>query len=140
MNTPSPIVITTTVNASPARVWTCWTTPEHICGWNQASADWHCPAAQNDLQPGGRFSFTMAARDGSLQFDFAGRYDEIIEYSLIRYTIDDGRRVEVRFQEEETGTRITETFDPENIHEAELQRQGWQAILNNFNKYVASQP
>lgn len=136
MNASNPITVETLIKATPQKVWDCWTRPEHICQWNQASPDWHCPAAQNDLQAGGRFCFTMAARDGSVQFDFTGQYDEIKEPSLIRYTIADGRRVEIRFREEGMNTRVTETFDPENIHEPELQRQGWQSILDNFKNHT----
>ena len=90
----------------------------------------------NDLRAGGHFSFTMAAKDGSFGFDFAGVYDEVVENQRIAYTIGDGRKVEVTFKGTGDKTAITETFEAENINSRDMQRQGWQAILDNFKKYA----
>lgn len=130
------ITIENTVNAPIEKIWQFWTEPEHIRNWNNASDDWHTPKAVNDLRPGGKFVFTMAARDGSFSFDFEGAYDEVIENQRIAYTIVDGRKVVVNFQPNGSGIHIIETFDAENIHSHEMQRAGWQAILDNFKRYA----
>jgi len=134
----TPIQVSARAAASPARVWECWTNPEHIMQWNQASADWHTPAAVNDLHTGGRFCFTMAARDGSASFDFCGSYTQVIPLREIVYRIDDGRMVTVTFTPENEGVRITEIFEPEQVHSRELQQAGWQAILDSFCGYIAT--
>lgn len=126
------------VDAPVEKVWACWTGPEHITQWNNASDDWHTPWAKNDLVPGGRFVSRMEARDGSMGFDFGGVYNEVIENKKIAYTMDDNREVTVSFSEAGTATRIVEEFEAEDQHSAELQQQGWQAILNNFKSYVES--
>lgn len=130
------ITVQTTVKASLEKVWAFWTQPEHIMQWNNASDDWHCPKASNDLKTGGKFSYTMAAKDGSMSFDFEGTYTNVTKFSLIEYHIIDGRKVIISFEETLDGVIIKESFDPENIHPEELQQQGWQAILNNFKKYT----
>lgn len=130
------ITVEALVNAPIEKVWERWTTPEHITQWNQASDDWHCPKGVNDLRPGGHFSFTMAARDGSVEFDFAGVYDEVKTCEKIAYTLGDERKVEVLFSKNGSSTKIVETFEAESIHPHEMQRAGWQAILDNFKKYV----
>ena len=130
------IQVETTVAAPLARVWDCWTDPAHIVHWNFASADWHCPKASNDLRAGGTFSYTMASRDGAMSFDFGGVYEEVAEHQKITYALADGRRVEVAFAAGADGTRVMEIFDPENVHPADMQRAGWQAILDNFRRYV----
>ncbi len=112
--------------------------PEHIVDWNFASDDWQCPKASNDLRPGGAFSSRMEAKDGSAGFDFGGVYDEVVPFQKIAYTIADGRKVEVTFQEEGGKTRVTETFDMENENPEEMQREGWQAVLLNFKRSVES--
>jgi uncharacterized protein YndB with AHSA1/START domain len=132
------ITVEALVDAPVEKVWACWTGPEHITQWNNASDDWHTPWAKNDLVPGGRFVSRMEARDGSMGFDFGGVYDEVIENKKIAYTLDDGRKVIVSFTEAGTATRIVEEFEAEDQHSAELQQQGWQAILNNFKSYVES--
>ncbi len=134
-----PITITTTVSAPIRKVWEYWTHPRHIVHWNAASDDWECPQAKNDLRPGGTFSFTMAARDGSFRFDFEGVYDVVEEPQSLSYTLGDGRQVEVRFEDLGHATRVTETFDPEQIHSTEMQRAGWQAILDRFGRYAENQ-
>lgn len=130
------ITVETVVNAPVAKVWESWTKPEHIMQWCQASDDWHAPHAENDLRVDGRFSTTMAARDGSMQFDFAGVYTEVEQHKRIAYTMADGRRVNIQFIEEGDSTRVIETFDPEQTHPREMQQGGWQAILENFKKHV----
>jgi uncharacterized protein YndB with AHSA1/START domain len=133
------ITIQTEVNAPTEKVWSIWSDPVHITQWNNASDDWHTPRAKNDLRTGGSFSFTMAAKDGSLSFDFGGTYTEVIEYKKIEYKLVDQRMVEVYFSTSEPGkTKIIEIFDPENENPRELQEQGWHAILNNFKKYTES--
>lgn len=133
---PTTVTVTTNVQLSAAKVWEYWTTAQHIEQWNQASDDWHTPKAINDLRPGGRFVFTMAARDGSASFDFEGTYDEVKMQEKISYTIIDGRKVHIQFTSFGLTTTVTETFETENIHPVELQRQGWQAILDNFKRYA----
>lgn len=117
-------------------VWECWTNPVHIMGWNHASEDWHCPNAENDLRDGGSFCYTMAAKDGSVTFDFKGKYIEIIPEHLIYYVMEDGRECEVGFKTTGNEVEISETFDPEMENSIELQQEGWQCILNYFGLYV----
>ncbi|MBK7935731.1 MAG: SRPBCC family protein [Lewinellaceae bacterium] len=140
MNAANKTVITveTTVLAPVEKIWAFWTTPGHITQWNNASDDWHTPFATNDLRAGGRFNFHMAARDGSVEFDFAGVYDAVKTHEKIAYTIDDGRKVEILFSANGSSTHVTESFEAENLHPIEMQQEGWQAILNNFKKYVES--
>lgn len=130
--------INTTINLPVAKVWDYWRLPEHIMRWNNASEDWHTLRAENDLTPGGRFFARMEARDGSMGFDFGGVYDEVKNHQLIAYTLDDGRKVRVVFSDEGDHTSITETFEVEDTHSPEMQRAGWQAILDNFTKYAES--
>ena len=133
-----PIKVSTFINADINEVWRCWTHPEHIVNWNFASEDWHCPKADNQLHDGGRFSYTMAAKDASHEFDFTGTYEMILPEEKIVYTIDDGRRVEVLFEVVGQNTSVTEYFEPERTHSEEMQKAGWQAILNQFKHYVES--
>jgi len=130
------ITISTTIQASIEKVWDCWILPEHIVNWNFASPDWHAPAAENDLREGGEFIFTMAARDGSVAFDFNGIYTLVDPHKLIEYRIADGRKVSVQFLPEANHVVVTETFETENENSAEMQEAGWQAILDNFKNYV----
>lgn len=134
----TPITVETTVNAPIQTVWNCWTTPEHLMQWNNASDDWHTTSATNDLRDGGSFTARMEAKDGSAGFDFGGTYTKVVDQQEIGYTMGDGRTVSVRFEERDGGTRVTETFDPENMHPADFQKQGWQAILDNFKKHTES--
>jgi len=136
MENRKTITIEADVNAPVEKVWACWTQPEHIMQWNSASDDWHTPHAENDLRVGGKFASRMEAKDGSVGFDFAGVYDEIKKHERIAYTIDDGRKVSVVFSGNGNQTRITEAFEAENEHSPEMQKSGWQAILDNFKKYV----
>lgn len=130
------VTVSAVINKPAFHVWKCWTGAEHIVHWNNASDEWHCPAATNDLRVGGQFKFTMAARDGSASFDFMGTYTQVIPKKLIAYTMEDGRKCEVLFAVEGNGTRVSETFDAETENTVELQRGGWQAILDNFKAYA----
>ena len=132
------ITIETIINAPLDQVWKAFNSPEDIVKWNQASDDWHCPKAENDLQVGGKLNSTMAAKDCSFQFEFEAKYDEIIPNKFFRYYIADGRKVEINFHEENNLTKITEKFEPESQNPTEMQQQGWQAILNSFKNYVES--
>ena len=126
------------IEAPIDKVWKLWITPEDIIKWNHASDDWHSPRAENDLRVGGSFSYRMEAKDGSLGFDFYGVYDKVIIYKLIDYTLGDGRKVNIVFSILNNHTEVIETFEAEATNSIELQRGGWQAILNNFKKYVES--
>lgn len=130
------ITVATTVGAPPERVWDLFTSPMHIIHWNNALDDWQTSYAENDLNPGGAFLYRMEARDGSEGFDFSGRYSEVIAGKTIAYTLDDGRNVHLSFSETSGGTLVTESFETEDQNSAELQKTGWQAILDNFSKYV----
>jgi uncharacterized protein YndB with AHSA1/START domain len=132
------IVVETIINAPISKVWENWTEPKHITQWNNASDDWHTPHAENDLRVGGKFLSRMEAKDGSFGFDFEGVYSEIIPFKKIRYGLEDGREVETIFAENGETTKIITTFDAENENPIEMQKGGWQAILNNFKKYVES--
>lgn len=132
------ITVETTVNAPIEKAWQSWNTPEHIMKWNQASPDWHCPKSENDLRTGGSFTATMAAKDGSFSFDFGGIYDEVREHEYIAYHMSDGRKVDVTFTAKGNRTHISETFDPESENPIEMQKGGWQAILDSYTNYTAS--
>jgi uncharacterized protein YndB with AHSA1/START domain len=132
----SPIIVETSVRVPIEKAWRYFTGPEHITKWNAASDDWHSPRATNDLRVGGQFTCRMEARDGSMGFDFAGTYDDVVPNQRIAYHMSDGRKVVVAFAQEGDATRVTETFDPESQHPLEMQRGGWQAILDNFKKYA----
>jgi uncharacterized protein YndB with AHSA1/START domain len=134
--TKNSITVEGTVNAPVEKVWEIWSNPEHIKQWCNASDDWHAPYADNDLRTGGKFKTTMAAKDGSFSFDFEGVYTNVKEYSLIEYNIADGRKVKITFIGAGNTTKIVETFDPESINPLEMQRGGWQSILDNFKKYT----
>jgi len=129
------ISVETTVDAPIEKVWNAYTTPEDIKQWNAASGDWHTTAASVDLREGGAFSSRMEAKDGSMGFDFAGTYTRIVEHNLIAYSFGD-RTAQVEFSETPDGVKVKVTFDGESSHSVEQQREGWQAILNNFNRHV----
>jgi uncharacterized protein YndB with AHSA1/START domain len=132
------ITVRTTINARVEIVWKYWTTPESIMIWNNASDDWHTPRAINDLRKDGRFSYRMEARDGSMGFDFEGVYNCIIPNKQIDYTLGDGRKVKITFSGVRNKTQIIETFEAENSNPIDIQRNGWQAIIDNFKKYTES--
>lgn len=130
------ITVATKVNLPPEDVWKLWTEPDHIVHWNHASDDWQTTKAENDLRPGGRFNFRMESVKDNDGFDFSGVYNEIDPHNYIEYTMDDGRKVQVEFFHREDGTVITEAFESEQEHTIDLQREGWQAILDNFRSYA----
>jgi uncharacterized protein YndB with AHSA1/START domain len=130
------VTVQTTIHAPMEVVWTSWLEPRHIEKWNAASDDWHTPKALNDINEGGHFIYTMAARDGSVSFDFSGTFVDIIEHKKIVTRLDDDRSVWVSFEDREEGVLLTETFEIEDENSEELQRMGWQAILDNFKKYT----
>ncbi len=141
------LTVTTTVHAPLQEVRNAWTQPEHITQWNFAQDDWHCPAATNDVRVGGKFSSTMAAKDGSFSFEFGGQYDVVEPMSKIAYTMGEfkehfvpaGRQAEVVFESlADNQTKVTEIFDAEDVHSLEMQQAGWQAILENFKKHIES--
>ena len=130
------ITIETTVNAPIDRVWAAWNDPRAIEQWNAASPDWHTPRASVDLREGGQFSSRMEAKDGSMGFDFAGTYTRMEPQRLIEYAMGDTRTVRVEFIPAGDAVTVRETFDAEDTHSAAQQRQGWQAILDNFARHV----
>lgn len=130
------VTVETSVKASIEKAWKYWSEPEHIMNWNNASDDWHTPKAENDLRTGGKFSSRMEARDGSQGFDFEGVYDNVETNKLIEYSLGDGRKVKIIFSADGDHTRIIETFEVENTHSIQMQKTGWQAILDNFKKYI----
>lgn len=130
------ITVKSTINASIDKVWEFWTLPEHITKWSFASPDWHTPYAENDLREGGKFKSTMAAKDGSMSFDFEGEYTLVEKNKAIEYVMADGRKVEISFESTSNGVEVTESFDPETQNPEEMQRGGWQAILDNFKTYA----
>ncbi len=138
MATAEKIMITVEANilAPVEKVWSLWTDPRHILHWNHASEEWYTPRAENDLRNGGRFLWRMESRDGNHGFDFSGVYKKIVLNKQIHYTLDDGREVRINFLPQGYETAITETFEAENMNTVELQREGWQAILDNFKKYA----
>jgi uncharacterized protein YndB with AHSA1/START domain len=130
------ITVETTVNAPLNRVWEAWNSPDDIVRWNAAQDDWHTTRSSVDLRVGGVMSSRMEAKDGSVGFDFEGTYTHVVPKRLVAFKMSDGREVAVEFSERPGGVHICETFDAESVNSAELQRQGWQAILNNFRRYV----
>lgn len=133
------LTVTTEINKPIREVWNYFNNPEHITQWNFAHESWECPSAKNNLTIGGKLEVRMQAKDGSFGFDFVGTYDEVIENDLIRYHMEDGRKVEILFEQLSADkTKVTENFDPENENPLEMQHQGWQAILDNFKKYSES--
>ena len=140
METQQKTVLTveTTVNAPVEKVWQYWTSPEHITKWCSPSEEWHTPKAENDLRTGGNFSSRMEAKDGSMGFDFAGVYDEVRPNEYIEYTMGDGRKVDITFSSNDSGTKVVENFEAESINPIEMQQGGWQAIIDNFKEYTES--
>lgn len=137
MNTSdNKITIQATVLAKNEKVWDYYTSANHITGWNFAHDGWLCPAASNDLRPGGKYSARMEAKDGSFGFEFEAIYNEIVPLKKIVYTMTDGRQATVLFEAGDHQTEVRVIFDPETQNSIELQRDGWQAILNNFKQYA----
>lgn len=136
MTPADPIRIETVVSAAPAAAWRAFTSPEAITQWNQASPDWHCPSAEVDLRAGGTHRARMEARDGSIGFDLTGTYEEVDAPKALTLRLEDGRRARTTFAPEGQGTRVTTVFDPEATNPVEMQRAGWQAILDSYAAYV----
>ncbi|MEO3407495.1 SRPBCC family protein [Mucilaginibacter sp. CAU 1740] len=130
------ITVTATVNADAKKTWDYYTQPEHITQWNFADPSWQCPSAFNDMRVGGKYSARMEAKDGSFGFDFEATYDEIVEGEKFTYTMPNGRQASVAFKSNGDQTDVAVTFDPENQNSLEMQKNGWQAILNSFKNYT----
>ncbi|WP_099372221.1 SRPBCC family protein [Sphingobacterium sp. 1.A.5] len=132
------IHIESLINAPLDLVWDTYNNPEDIKQWNHASDDWHCPSSQNDLRVGGKFNNKMAAKDGSFEFDFEGTYTEVTPKNSISYVLGDNRTTDMKFQDENGMTKVLIDFDAEETNPEEMQREGWQSILDNFKKHVES--
>lgn len=130
------ITVEATVNAPVEKVWQTWNNPADIMQWNAADPSWHSPRSENDLRVNGRFSHRMEAKDGSFGFDFEGTYNKVDLHKEISYTMPDGRTATTIFSEEDGKTKVATRFDAERENDPEFQKQGWQAILNNFVSYV----
>lgn len=132
------ITVEIIINVEREKVWDFFNDPKHIVKWNHASDDWHSPRAENNLRVGGKFNNRMQAKDGSEGFDFTGTYTEVVAPERLAYTMDDGRTAAVTFEEMGNSTYVKTVFDPEGENSIELQKGGWQAILDNFKKYAES--
>lgn len=130
------ITVEATIKAPVDKVWKFWNEPEHITQWAFASPDWHAPYADNDLRKDGKFKTTMAAKDGSFSFDFEGVYSKVETNKAIEYAMADGREVKIQFIAQGNETKVIETFDPEDQNPHEMQKGGWQAILDNFKNHT----
>jgi len=131
------VTITATIAAGISKVWEYYTNPAHITNWNFATEDWQCPTAENDLRAGGKYKARMEAKDGSFGFDFEATYNEVTDQKKLVYTLEDGRQVTTEFKDlDGTATKVTTTFDAEMENDVEMQRAGWQAILDNFKRYT----
>ncbi|MFZ7114896.1 MAG: SRPBCC family protein [Bacteroidota bacterium] len=130
------ILVQASLAADKQKAWDYYTKPEHIIKWNFASDDWHCPRATNDMRVGGKYNARMEAKDGSFAFDFEATYDEIIPGERFQFTMPDGRRVNVSFDNSGSQTNVKVLFDAETVNSIELQRDGWQMILENYKKYT----
>jgi uncharacterized protein YndB with AHSA1/START domain len=130
------ITIETLVNSDIDSVWSAWNNPDDIKQWNTAQEDWHTTQSTVDLREGGTFTSRMEAKDGSFGFDFGGTYTRVEPNRAIAFQMGDGREVEVEFTETADGVLVKETFDAETENSPEMQRQGWQSILDNFGRHV----
>jgi uncharacterized protein YndB with AHSA1/START domain len=130
------ITIEALIAADIEKVWDYYNTPKHITNWNFASDDWHCPKAENDMKIGGIYNARMEAKDGSFGFDFKAIYDEIIPMAKVAYTLGDERKVVTMFEKQGIKTKVTTVFDAEGMNPIDMQKAGWQAILNNFKRYT----
>lgn len=130
------ISIETLVKAPLAQTWQAWTDPAEVIHWNFAADTWCCPKADSDLKVGGSFSYRMEEKSGDVGFDFSGTFTTIEPMQSICFHLGDNRTVEVQFIETNAGVKVIETFEAEDEHSAEQQKQGWQAILDNFKVYV----
>lgn len=132
------IIIKTLISGNIKKIWDFYTLPEHITKWNFATSDWQCPRASNDMKVGGKYFARMEAKDGSFGFDFEAIYDKVIPKEKITYTMEDDRKVTIHFNNIDNKTELIIEFDAEEENSIEIQKEGWQSILNNFKKYVES--
>ena len=130
------ITVQSNIKAPVQKVWDFFTNPQHVINWNFAMPEWHCPSATNQLEVGGEFHYTMAARDNSMSFDFWGTYQKIEKEKNIEILLGDGRSMLVTFEMTDDTTIIIEKFEPEKENPVEMQQAGWQMILDNFKRYV----
>lgn len=130
------ITVESVAEAKLSDVWDAWNNPVDIMKWNSAQDDWHATSSTVDLREGGRFTSRMEAKDGSEGFDFEGTYTRIVPHETIEYRMSDGREVKVEFVERAGGVLVRETFDAESENPPDLQRQGWQSILDRFSRHV----
>ena len=130
------ITIEATISANTNKVWDYWTKPEHITKWNFADPSWQCPSAENDLRVGGKYNARMEAKDESFGFDFEATYIEVVDQEKLTYTMEDGRTSTTVFENLGDKTKVTTVFDAEAENPVEMQKNGWQAILNKFKAYV----
>ena len=130
------ITVQQVVNAPVEKVWDYWTKPEHITQWNNPSPEWYTPRAESELRNGGKFSYRMEARDGSAGFDFFGTYDVVAPHQSLEYTLGDNRKVTMQFSPEGNGVKLVQQFEAETQNPVEMQRTGWQAILDSFKQYT----
>jgi uncharacterized protein YndB with AHSA1/START domain len=131
----SKIIVQATINADAKKVWDYYTKPIHIINWNFADPSWHCPSASNDMRIGGTYKARMEAKDGSFGFDFEAIYTQITEGENFSYEFG-GRMATIEFYELGEKTELVVSFDPEEENSIELQKGGWQSILNNFKNYT----
>ncbi len=132
------VTIETLINKPVNDCWSIWTSPNHIINWNFATPEWHCPSAEHELKVGANFKYHMAAKDGNMAFDYTGSFTSIIPNQLLEYKLNDNRTVSVKFSEVNGSSKIVQTFEVEDENTIDMQRQGWQAILDNFKKYAES--
>ncbi|RBL89869.1 SRPBCC family protein [Chitinophaga flava] len=130
------VTVTAVINADVKKVWDYYTQPEHITGWNFADPSWHCPSATNDMRVGGKYAARMEAKDGSFGFDFEATYNEVVDGEKLSYIMPDSRQATVAFHKTGNQTEVAVSFDPETENPVEMQKHGWQAILDNFKKYT----
>src|SRR6185369_6741457 len=135
MNT-TKITVQATVLADAKKTWNYYTEPKHITKWNFADPSWHCPTAENDMRVGGKYNARMEAKDGSFGFDFGAIYKEVVMGEKFTYEMGDGRQASVTFKDLGGKTEVTVVFDPETVNPIEMQKGGWQAILNSFKNYT----
>jgi uncharacterized protein YndB with AHSA1/START domain len=131
-----PISVSTTVDVPRSETWHYYTEAEHVINWNFASEDWHCPAARNDLREGGTFAITMASKDGNMEVELEGTYEEIKPEQHIAYTLENGNKVTVDFKDQDDGTRVDIRFEPDPDEDHDSQRDQWEGILGNFRQYA----
>lgn len=132
-----PITVEAHVPVPPEQAWAAYTDAKAVTRWNFASSDWCCPSAQIDLRVGGRHVARMEAKNGSMGFDFEGTYEEVDAPSALTLRLDDGRCARTTFEPEGGGTCVRTKFEADATQPAEMQRDGWQAILDNYATYVS---